>query len=67
MSFLTTDVLDTDEESCYGSSMVDEIVTIIIAFFLMAVTVFIAISAKKNLREIKKQNKTLKYLLWFVA
>lgn len=55
---------EKDEEACYGSSNIDDIASIPIAFFCFVLIVWIAYSSKKNLKSIKHQDTLLKWLLW---
>ena len=52
------------DEGCLGSSMVDEIITLPFAWLFLILTVMIGISAFQNMKDNKKQNTTLKYLLY---
>ena len=53
-----------EDEGCLGSSMVDEIITLPFAWIFLILTVMIGISAYRNMEHNKKQNTTLKYLLY---
>lgn len=52
------------DDSCHGDSQLDEIITISITSICLIFVSSIAVSAHRNLKEIKNQNKTLRVLLY---
>ena len=58
------DLTMDDDESCLGSSMVDEILTLPIALACFVLTILMGISAKRSLGGLQDHNTTLKYLLY---
>ena len=67
LQFQTSDEPVVEDGVCYGSSNVDEIITLPLAFIFLILTAMIGISAFRNLKDNKKQNSALKYLLYTSA